>query len=206
MRGGLRNIAMQLRKVCVHPYLFLDNPNSSYSCGVDHSPEDPEEIVRASGKVALLDSVLEKLKATGHRVLLFSQWTMVLDLLERLLTDAGLSWSRLDGSTPSAERLALVAHWHSFNLDEYVGLGPGDPGSFAAAMDRQLAAPLGLSCARLQLPDGRAPQLCGHPSGQGTRMGPLTSTPRDCGVRVAAEERVGGYAAEGAEVDKLPQL
>ena len=55
---------------------------------------------------------------------------------------------------PQSERLALVGHWRSFNLDEYVGLGPGDPGSFAVAMQRQLAAPLGLARTRLQLPDG----------------------------------------------------
>ena len=51
MRGGLRNIAMQLRKVCIHPYLFLDNPNSSYSCGLDYTPADPEELVRAVREV-----------------------------------------------------------------------------------------------------------------------------------------------------------
>jgi SWI/SNF-related matrix-associated actin-dependent regulator 1 of chromatin subfamily A len=61
-----------------------------------------------SGKAALLADLLPALHAAGHRVLLFSQWTMVLDLMEVLLDDAGLAWSRLDGSTPVPARLALV--------------------------------------------------------------------------------------------------
>lgn len=56
-----------------------------------------------------------------------------------------------------ADQLSDVRQrWCSFNLDEYVGLGPGDCGSFAAEMDRQLAAPLGLEPGRVRLPDGLA--------------------------------------------------
>ena len=43
--------------------------------------------------------------------------------------------------------------WCSFNLDEYVGLGPGNPASFAATMARQLVGPLGLAPAQVRLPD-----------------------------------------------------
>ena len=59
--GGLNNAVMQLRKVCNHPYLFL---NDYY---VD------EDMVRSSGKFELLDRMLPKLKAAGHRVLMFSR-------------------------------------------------------------------------------------------------------------------------------------
>lgn len=56
-----------------------------------------------------------------------------------------------------ADQLSDVRQqWCSFNLDEYVGLGPGDCGSFAAEMHRQLAAPLGLEPGRVRLPDGLA--------------------------------------------------
>ncbi|MCP9819150.1 glucosamine-6-phosphate deaminase [Synechococcus sp. Cruz-9H2] len=56
-----------------------------------------------------------------------------------------------------ADQLSDVRQqWCSFNLDEYVGLGPGDCGSFAAEMDRQLAVPLGLEPGRVRLPDGLA--------------------------------------------------
>lgn len=47
--------------------------------------------------------------------------------------------------------------WRSFNLDEYVGLGPDDPRSFAAYMARYLGEPLGIPAARMQLPNGLAP-------------------------------------------------
>ncbi len=53
---SLQNTAMHLRKTCNHPYLFLD---PSY-----HAP-DPEELIRASGKLELLDRILPKLQATG---------------------------------------------------------------------------------------------------------------------------------------------
>ncbi|MEB3172573.1 MAG: 6-phosphogluconolactonase [Cyanobacteriota bacterium] len=56
-----------------------------------------------------------------------------------------------------AERTAVLRGWQSFNLDEYVGLGPADPGSFAAVMHDQLAVPLGLASAQMHLPDGLAP-------------------------------------------------
>ena len=57
---------------------------------------------------------------------------------------------------PGAERRELLAHWHSFNLDEYVGLGPADPRSFAATMAAAVGEPLGLAPAQLCLPDGLA--------------------------------------------------
>jgi SNF2 family DNA or RNA helicase len=50
---------MHLRKACNHPYLFLANHHPPYE------PSDPEEIVRASGKLHLLDNILPKLRATG---------------------------------------------------------------------------------------------------------------------------------------------
>jgi glucosamine-6-phosphate deaminase len=58
---------------------------------------------------------------------------------------------------PQAAAAALRDHWLSFNLDEYVGLGPGDPGSFAAEMERRLRRPLNLDPASVRLPDGLHP-------------------------------------------------
>ena len=57
---------------------------------------------------------------------------------------------------PAQEREALRHQWCSFNLDEYVGLGPEDIGSFAAEMRAGLCEPLGLAPDRVRLPDGRA--------------------------------------------------
>ncbi|MGL6133804.1 MAG: glucosamine-6-phosphate deaminase [Prochlorococcaceae cyanobacterium] len=54
------------------------------------------------------------------------------------------------------QRQHLRRHWRSYNLDEYVGLGSGDPGSFAAFMHSRLTGPLGLVPASVRLPDGQA--------------------------------------------------
>lgn len=51
---------------------------------------------------------------------------------------------------------ALRRGWRSFNLDEYIGLGPTDSGSFALEMSRQLVRPLGLEPGCVRLPDGLA--------------------------------------------------
>ena len=58
---------------------------------------------------------------------------------------------------PHSELLRLRRQWTSFNLDEYVGLGPGDPRSFATEMAERLVMPLGLDPRQVRLPDGRAP-------------------------------------------------
>ena len=54
-----------------------------------------------------LQQLLPELQQGGHRPLIFSQWTMVLDLLEVLLDHLGLSFLRLDGNTAVPERLQL---------------------------------------------------------------------------------------------------
>ena len=65
------------------------------------------------------------------------------------------------------ERRALLAGWRSFNLDEYVGLGPEDPRSFARFMQEQLGDPLQLPPGVLQLPDG----LAADPQAEARRYG-----------------------------------
>ena len=60
------------------------------------------------------------------------------------------------GALPAEERQRLLAGWRSFNLDEYVGLGPANPASFAWIMQEQLTTPLALPAGALQLPNGKA--------------------------------------------------
>ena len=77
---------------------------------------DEGAALRSSAKVRYLETMLPKLKREGHRILLFSQWTGILDILEYFLTPPppvglGLSsveWCRLDGSTAAVERQRLV--------------------------------------------------------------------------------------------------
>ncbi|XWS54012.1 hypothetical protein CRYUN_Cryun10bG0051300 [Craigia yunnanensis] len=100
---SLQNLTMQLRKCCNHPYLFVPNYNMWKR----------EEIVRASGKFELLDRLLPKLHRTGHRVLLFSQMTHLMNILEIYLRLNDFMYLRLDGSTKTEERGALLKKFNA---------------------------------------------------------------------------------------------
>ncbi|EFN83220.1 SWI/SNF-related matrix-associated actin-dependent regulator of chromatin subfamily A containing DEAD/H box 1 homolog isoform X2 [Harpegnathos saltator] len=68
----------------------------------------PQELIPQAGKLKHLDELLPRLKKDGHRILIFSQFTMVLDILEEYLTIRGQTFIRLDGSTPVTERQSLI--------------------------------------------------------------------------------------------------
>lgn len=68
----------------------------------------PPDAVMASGKFHYLANLLPQLKGQGSRVLIFSQWTSVLDIMEWFLDQQGFSFLRLDGSTAVEDRLSLV--------------------------------------------------------------------------------------------------
>ncbi len=68
----------------------------------------PQEAALDSGKARRLAALLPQLQAAGSRPLIFSQWKIMLDVLEWVLAALGLSFYRLDGSTPVEERQALV--------------------------------------------------------------------------------------------------
>lgn len=99
---SLQNLSMQLRKCCNHPYLF-----------VNQYMWQKEEIVRASGKIELLDRLLPKLRRAGHRVLLFSQMTRLMDILELYLELNEFKYLRLDGTTKTEERGSLVKQFNA---------------------------------------------------------------------------------------------
>ena len=65
--------------------------------GFDGSTD--EKLVQSSGKLLVLDKLLAKLHAKGHRVVLFSQFVSVLNILEDYLNMRDWSYCRLDGST-----------------------------------------------------------------------------------------------------------
>ncbi|KAL1832479.1 hypothetical protein ACET3Z_002130 [Daucus carota] len=100
---SLQNLSMQLRKCCNHPYLFVGEYNIWRR----------EEIFRASGKFELLDRLLPKLHRAGHRVLLFSQMTRLMDILGVYLDLHGFKFLRLDGSTKTEERGTLLKQFNA---------------------------------------------------------------------------------------------
>uniref|UniRef100_A0A8C8B056 Chromodomain helicase DNA binding protein 1 like n=1 Tax=Otus sunia TaxID=257818 RepID=A0A8C8B056_9STRI len=99
----LQNVLIQLRKCVAHPYLFN---------GVEPEPfEIGDHIVEASGKLCLLDKLLSFLYAGGHRVLLFSQMTQLLDILQDYMDYRGYSYERLDGSVRGEERHLAIKNF-----------------------------------------------------------------------------------------------
>ncbi|XP_014209606.1 SWI/SNF-related matrix-associated actin-dependent regulator of chromatin subfamily A containing DEAD/H box 1 homolog [Copidosoma floridanum] len=68
----------------------------------------PHHLIPESGKLKKLDELLKELHADGHRVLIFSQFTMVLDILQEYLTIRNHRHLRLDGQTPVMERQDLI--------------------------------------------------------------------------------------------------
>jgi len=88
----MNNVLMQLRKITLHPYLFLDQ--------IEKGPN----LFRVSGKLEVLDRMLPKLLQFGHKTLIFSQFTSVLDVLGAYLEWKGILHGRLDGQTAHEER------------------------------------------------------------------------------------------------------
>jgi len=62
----------------------------------------------SAAKLAHLAAALPALVAAGHRVLIFSQWTQLLDLIQDACDALRVRVQRLDGSTPVAERQRLI--------------------------------------------------------------------------------------------------
>ncbi|XP_025774238.1 lymphoid-specific helicase isoform X4 [Puma concolor] len=108
----LQNIMMLLRKCCNHPYL-IEYPIDP----VTQEFKIDEELVTNSGKFLILDRMLPELKSRGHKVLLFSQMTRMLDILMDYCHFRNFNFSRLDGSMSYSER---EKNMHSFNTDPEV--------------------------------------------------------------------------------------
>ena len=91
-KTAILNIVMQLRKCCNHPYLFE---------GVEDRSLDPlgEHWIDNCGKLSMVDKLLKKLKERGSRVLIFTQMTRILDILEDFMFMRGYKYCRIDGNT-----------------------------------------------------------------------------------------------------------
>ena len=68
-----------------------------------------QTLVSDSGKLHVLDGLLDKLKSEGHRVLIYSQMTKMIDLLEEYMWHRKHTFMRLDGSSKISERRDMVA-------------------------------------------------------------------------------------------------
>uniref|UniRef100_A0A672HFW7 Uncharacterized protein n=1 Tax=Salarias fasciatus TaxID=181472 RepID=A0A672HFW7_SALFA len=124
-RGGgnqvsLLNVVMDLKKCCNHPYLFPAAateapklPNGMY---------EGNSLTKASGKLMLLQKMMRKLKEGGHRVLVFSQMTKMLDLLEDFLENEGYKYERIDGGVTGNMRQEAIDRFNAPGAQQFAFL------------------------------------------------------------------------------------
>jgi SWI/SNF-related matrix-associated actin-dependent regulator of chromatin subfamily A member 5 len=111
-RTAVLNIVMQLRKCCGHPYLFE---------GVEDRTLDPlgEHLVENCGKLFMVDKLLKRLKERGSRVLIFTQMTRILDILEDFMVMRGYKYCRIDGNTDYDVREASIDAFNAPDSDKF---------------------------------------------------------------------------------------
>ncbi|KAJ6604478.1 SNF2 family DNA-dependent ATPase [Mycena vulgaris] len=90
-KGKLNNVLMHLRKCLQHPYLYEETIEPR---GLPQQ-ETHDKLIDASAKLRFLKVLLPKLKARGHRVLLFSQFVIALNVIEDFLDGEGHRYLRL---------------------------------------------------------------------------------------------------------------
>jgi SNF2-related domain/Helicase conserved C-terminal domain/SLIDE/HAND len=111
----LHNIVMQLRKCCNHPYLFDGaEPGPPYTTD--------KHLVDNCGKLVLLDQLLDRLMAQDSRVLLFSQMSRMLDILEDYCIWKGFKYCRLDGNTSHEDRIAGIDEFNREGSEKFIYL------------------------------------------------------------------------------------
>jgi chromodomain-helicase-DNA-binding protein 7 len=122
---ALQNLAMQLRKLCSHPFLIkgakewiqeqavLTNP------GLSPSGIRAKAIVESSGKMILISKLLPKLRDDGHKVLIFSQMVRVLDIIEEYLLLQEYQIGRIDESQREPTRRESIDRFNE-NPDAFI--------------------------------------------------------------------------------------
>ncbi len=88
------SLLTRLRQICCHPSLFIENYNGE------------------SGKIQVLEEIMTDAFDSGHRILLFSQFTSMLEIIKQFLERKGIEYFYLDGTTKSEDRVEMVK---SFN-------------------------------------------------------------------------------------------
>jgi len=111
----LLNIVMQLRKCCNHPYLFEGaEPGPPYTTD--------EHLINNAGKMQTLDKILVRMKEQGSRVLIFSQMSRVLDILEDYCVFREHKYCRIDGSTAHEDRIAAIDEYNKPGSEKFIFL------------------------------------------------------------------------------------
>lgn len=112
---NIRNLLMELKKCCNHPFLFPNFEDTSTTTTV-------LDLTRPSGKMILLDKLLLRLREKGHRVLIFSQMVRMLDILQDYCRMRQFPCQRLDGSVSNEVRQRAVDHFNAPDSTDFIFL------------------------------------------------------------------------------------
>lgn len=125
---NLMNTMMELRKCCIHPYLIngaeeqiLYEARQTKLAGGEMMSSF-QAMVNSSGKLVLIDKLLPRLRADGHRVLIFSQMVRCLDILEDYVTHKHYPFERIDGRVRGSERQQAIDRFSKPGSDRFVFL------------------------------------------------------------------------------------
>jgi chromodomain-helicase-DNA-binding protein 1 len=117
-KQSLLNIVMELKKASNHALLFA-NAEAKFIKANATKEETLKALITTSGKMMLLDRLLTKLKADGHRVLIFSQMVHMLDILTDYMRLRNYTYQRLDGTVPASDRKIAIDHFNAPGSDDY---------------------------------------------------------------------------------------
>jgi chromodomain-helicase-DNA-binding protein 4 len=117
---NVNNVLMYLRLCWDHPFLLSPKYNPNIKAGENLNEEiDQDEmtndLIQSSGKMKVLNQMLPKLLKDGHKILIFSQFKLMLNIIEDFLSQNEIKFLRLDGDTKSFLRQRLI---DSFNKIE----------------------------------------------------------------------------------------
>jgi len=120
---NLINTMMELRKCCIHPFLLKGAEDSICDEYKSITQEQHFKVmIASSGKMVLIDKLLKKLKAGGHKVLLFSQMTKCLDIIQDYLKGMNYGFERIDGGVRGDLRQAAIDRFSAPDSDSFVFL------------------------------------------------------------------------------------
>ncbi|KAI3808443.1 hypothetical protein L1987_24394 [Smallanthus sonchifolius] len=111
MKGRLLNMMIQLRKNCNHPDLL----EADFEGSCFYPPV--EQIVGQCGKFKLLERLLQKLFARKHKVLIFSQWTKILDIMHYYFSEKGMEVCRIDGTVKLEDRRQQIQDFNNVDSE-----------------------------------------------------------------------------------------
>lgn len=115
-KGGsksLSNIALELRRVCNHPFLIENAKENILKDEVQAKRSRLDLLINLSGKMIIFDKLLSLLKSEGHRVLVFSQLKAIIYLIEEYMDLKGYSYCRIDGDVDGHTRKKLIEQFNS---------------------------------------------------------------------------------------------